>query len=338
MAVTMQQIADAVGVSRGTVDRALHNRGRVSADIQERILKTARELGYKMGSLGLEHTYTLGFILQSADTPTMRDVAAGIEQASWELKTRGVEIRIRELPGQDTDLLLQQIERFEADGIQGLALSPTNRPEVSERIDRLVAAGIPVVTFNSDVPSSQRMCFVGMDNYRAGQTAAWLTCQILPRGGKVFIVAGHLNNTAHTNRLNGFVDALSAEQRDNIQLLSFQPCFDRDDYAHEVTQHILSDHPDVSVIYVTSHGQSGVCQALQEHDLGGHVKVIAYDLNSLNRELLLNNLVHFVIDQRAFDQGYRPAHILSDFLLYNQKPEKSLLYTDISIRTKYNIS
>ena len=46
MAVTIQQIADAAGVSRGTVDRALNNRGRVDPDVAENIRKIAEELGY----------------------------------------------------------------------------------------------------------------------------------------------------------------------------------------------------------------------------------------------------------------------------------------------------
>lgn len=343
MSVTMQQIADAVGVSRGTVDRALHSRGRVKPEVAEKILQTAKEMGYRTNIIGqalarAKHNFRLGVILQSAETPTMQDVSRGVQQAGEELKSSGMDLLLREINGLDLGRVLEEIDALVKEGVQGIALSPADRPELVERIDFLCNHGIPVVTLNSDVPNSQRLCFVGMDNYRAGQTAAWLTCQMLPRGGKVFIVAGHLNNSAHTSRLNGFLDALAAEQRKNVQLLSFQPCFDRDDYAHEVTQHILQDHPDLGVIYCTSHGQEGVCQALSESGLAGQVKVIAYDLNLLNQHLLQDGLIHFVIDQRAFEQGYRPPYILTDYLLYDRIPESQCLYTDISIRTKYNIS
>ncbi len=343
MAVTMQQIADAVGVSRGTVDRALHNRGRVNPEVAERILQTARDMGYKTNIIGqalarTKRNFRLGIILQSVETPTMQDVIRGIRQAGEELRSSGLELDLREVQGLDLSRVLEEIDSLVREGVQGIALSPTDRPELVDRIDRLYNLGIPVVTLNSDAPSSRRLCFVGMDNYRAGQTASWLACQMLPQGGKVFIVAGHLNNTAHANRLSGFLDALASERRDNIQLLSFQPCFGRDDYAHEMTQHILQDHPDLGVIYVTSHGQEGVCQAISEAGLTGQVRVIAYDLNEPNRQLLENGMIQFVIDQRAFEQGYRPPFLLSDYLLYDRVPETRQLYTDISIRTKYNIS
>ena len=79
MAVTAQQIADLAGVSRGTVDRALHNRGRVNPEVKEKIQKIALELGYKPNLIGQalvrsKQDFKLGVILQSTETPTMQVV------------------------------------------------------------------------------------------------------------------------------------------------------------------------------------------------------------------------------------------------------------------------
>ena len=153
---------------------------------------------------------------------------------------------------------------------------------------------------------------------------------------KVLPLAGHLNNTAHNNRLNGFLDAIKAENTLNISTLAFQPCFDRDDYSHEITQHALRANPDLAAIYVASNGQKGVCQAIEEEGLKSRVKVAAFDLNELNMELLQSDSLSFVLDQEAFEQGYRPPFLLYEYLLHKKKPEKELLYTDIAIRTKYN--
>lgn len=342
MAVTSQQIAELAGVSRGTVDRALHNRGRVNPEVAARIFKIAEELGYKPNVIGqalvrTKRDFKLGAILQSAETPTMQDIAGGVQQIGKELSSSGVELLLREIRGLDVAQVLEQIDELLAEGVRGLAIAPNNAPELVERINELHKQGIPVVTLNSDSPGSRRLCFVGMDNYRAGQTAAGLMRQMLPNGGKVFTVAGHLNNTAHNNRLNGFLETLKAEQADDIELLPFQPCFDRDDYAHEVTQHILQAYPDLAAVYVTSNGQQGVCRAIEEEGRKGKVRVIAYDLNKPNRQLLQDGSLSFVLDQGAFEQGYRPLQILYDYLLYQKEPERDKMYTDILIRTKYNI-
>ena len=272
MAVTAQQIADLAGVSRGTVDRALHNRGRVNPEVKEKIQKIALELGYKPNLIGQalvrsKQDFKLGVILQSTETPTMQIVRAGVQRAAEELAGSGVELVLRDFQGLDTELMLEYIEELVSAGVQGIALSTDTAPEVRQCIDELHAQGIPVITLNADAPGSKRLCFIGMDNYRAGQTAACLLRLMLPEGGKVLPLAGHLNNTAHNNRLNGFLDAIKAENTLNISTLAFQPCFDRDDYSHEITQHALRANPDLAAIYVASNGQKGVCQAIEEEGL-----------------------------------------------------------------------
>nr|WP_297274954.1 LacI family DNA-binding transcriptional regulator [uncultured Agathobaculum sp.] len=341
MAVTAQQIAELTGVSRGTVDRALHNRGRVKPEVAARIRQVAAELGYRPNPIGqalvkTQREFKLGVILQSAETPTMQIACVGVQRAAEELHASGVELLLREVRGLDTERVLEAIEELVGQGIQGLAIAPNIETEIRQCIDDLYQQNIPVVTFNSDVPGSKRLCFIGMDNYRGGQTAAGLMCQLLPDGGKVFPLAGHLNNTAHNNRLNGFCDVLRQETAYDITLLPFQPCFDRDDYAYEITQHVLQTNPDLAGIYVASNGQQGVCQAVDEMGLKRKVKVIAFDLNALNLRLLQSDSLSFVLDQEAFEQGYRPPYLLYEYLMHQKQPEHALIYTDIAIRTKYN--
>ena len=341
MAVTAQQIAELAGVSRGTVDRALHNRGRVNPEVAAKIHKIAAELGYKPNLIGQalvksRREFKLGAILQSTETPTMQIVRAGVQRATEELAASGVELIMRENRGLDTEMVLEHIEELVSQGVQGLAIAPNNSPEIRQCIDELYEQGIPVITFNSDAPGSRRLAFIGMDNYRAGQTAAGLLRLMLPAGGKVLPLAGHLNNTAHNNRLNGFMDTINGETGNEIELLAFQPCFDRDDYAHEITQHALRANPDLTGIYVASNGQVGACAAVEEEGRKGKVKVVAFDLNPMNMELLQSDSLSFVLDQKAFAQGYRPPFLLFDYLQNKKAPEKELLYTDIAIKTKFN--
>lgn len=341
MAVTSKQIAELAGVSRGTVDRALHNRGRVNPEVAERIRQLAQELNYEPNALGralvkTSQGFRLGVILQSIETPTMRIVSQGVRQAAEELKSAGVELLIREISRLDAAQVLECIDQFVAEGVRGLAISPNNAPEIRTRIDELYEDGIPVVTLNSDAPGSKRLCFIGMDSYRAGQTAAGLMRLLLPGGGKVFPLTGHLNNTAHNSRLNGFTDTLAAEQADDITVLPFQPCFDRDDFAYEITQHILSANPDLAGIYVAANGQRGVCEAVEDAGRTGRVRVIAFDLTPPNDQLLRDGHISFLLDQDAFLQGYRPPLLLNDYLVHRRTPERELMYTDIRICTKYN--
>ena len=105
MAVTAQQIAELAGVSRGTVDRALHNRGRVNPEVAAKIHKIAAELGYKPNLIGQalvksRREFKLGAILQSTETPTMQIVRAGVQRAAEEL-AGGVVSGVREFSSLD---------------------------------------------------------------------------------------------------------------------------------------------------------------------------------------------------------------------------------------------
>ena len=89
MAVTLQQIAEAAGVSRGTVDRALNNRGRIRPEVEERIKRIAREMGYQPSRAGralamAKRKIRIGVILQYMETPFMQQVLKG----SWKQKKK----------------------------------------------------------------------------------------------------------------------------------------------------------------------------------------------------------------------------------------------------------
>ena len=105
MAGTIKEIAEKAGVSRGTVDRALNNRGRIRPEVAERIRAIADEMGYKPNQLGRalsmsRNNIKIGVILQGAETPFMKEVLKGIQEAcaevvqSWSIRSS---IRMRRM-------------------------------------------------------------------------------------------------------------------------------------------------------------------------------------------------------------------------------------------------
>lgn len=339
MAVTLRQIAEIAGVSRGTVDRVINNRGHVNEAVETRIRQIAAELGYEPNPVGqalarAKTNIKIGFLVQSVETPTMQTVVKGAEQAAAGLKAQGVEVVIRKLESLGEQRELDAIETFIKEGIKGLAITPSDSPEVCAALDRVVDNGIPVVTVNSDAPCSQRMCFVGIDNSRAGRTAAGLARSMLPEGGKMLALSAHPNNHGHRARYTSFAEELLRIAPD-IELLPLQHCFNRDDYAYELTLRALEENPDLDVIYVTAHGQHGVCRAIEK--VARHVRVIAYDITPQNCIDLAEGRIEFVIDQNAIVQGTQPIQLLYRYLMHGEKPETPEMYTDVLIKTRYNI-
>ncbi len=339
MAVTLQQIAEIAGVSRGTVDRALHNRGRVNPEVSARIRKIADEMGYAYHieqRPSREGGLKIGIILPSIETLTMQMTAQGARAAAEELRARGVEVLIREQEQFDGQRQLACIRELLDAGIHGLAISPTSDPEVCEMVDQLEDQGIPVVIFNGDLLVSKRLCYIGMDNARAGRAAAGLMHLMLPDGGEVLPITAHLTQYAHKLRYTSFMEEIE-KIAPNITLLSLQTCFNRDDFAYEITLHALERHPNLKGVYVAANGQHGVCDALRKVGLEGKIRIIAFDLNPQNYQDLLDDRVSMVLDQDAYTQGFQSLHILHQFLAFGQKPPRELMYTELAIKTKYNI-
>ena len=115
MAVTLRQIAELAGVSRGTVDRVMNNRGHVNEEVEARVRQIAAELGYEPNQAGralarAKVSVKIGFLIQSVETPTMQTVAEGAEEAAAKLRSRGLDVVIRKLESLGEQQELDAIE------------------------------------------------------------------------------------------------------------------------------------------------------------------------------------------------------------------------------------
>ena len=122
MAVTIQQIANLAGVSRGTVDRALNQRGRIAPDVEERIKQIAQELGYtkkERKGRGSKAQIRIGVVTQLARASFMLEINRGIRKAKEELAERGVEVLVREVLSVDSGEQLKAIDQLVEQGIAG---------------------------------------------------------------------------------------------------------------------------------------------------------------------------------------------------------------------------
>ena len=341
MGVTYKQIAEIVGVSRGTVDRALHNRGRVDPKVAKRIKEVAKELGFEPSRVGRalamsKKPIKIGVVAHLTETTFMQEVLSGIYQAQREIQGIGGELLIQKIPWADPQEQIRVIDQMMEEGIQGLAISPVEDEALRQRLKKVIESGLPVVTFNTDMVGIDRMCFVGLDNHRAGKTAAGLMNVLLgEQGGKILIIMGFMSNASQSQRVQGFVEevALAAP---NIEILGIQMSMDTEEKAQSITLQTIENYPDVKGVFMVSGGQEGVCRALKETGKN-NVKLIVFDMLPETSEGLQEGVIDFIIDQNALAQGRRPPRILFDYLFDQVNPALEYQFTDIIIKTKYNI-
>lgn len=346
MAGTIQQIAEIVGVSRGTVDRALNNRGRINPEVAKRIEQVAGELGYvpkhkkkeEDGAVPRGFGKKIGVVTQLSRSSFMIKVNEGIRDAAGKLADRGIQVVVKENASVDEEEQLRSIAELEAEGIDGLAVMPVDCDPIRLKLNELAdEKHIPLVTFNTDIVGTRRCCFVGLDNRKSGRTAAGLMGMMMRGKGKVLVVTGYFSNSAGSRRVDGFVEELK-DSFPEMELVGVLSSFDHTDEVERIIVNSMSVFPDLEGIFVASGGQAGVKKAFDKLNLKKRPYVIIYDLTPKNEKALMEGTVDFLIDQEGYDQGYRALSILADILERGRQPEKEYMYTEINIKTKYNLN
>ncbi len=343
MRVTLNQIAEAAGVSRGTVDRALNNRGRIKPEVAERVLKIAKEMGYRRNlagrALALSRTnLRIGVLVQAADTPNIKSVLEGIKEARAQVREFGFEVIIKTIQNIDPAQALNKLIELSEDGCSGIAVMPSEEPAFVSLVNSLSDKGIPVVTFNTDLEGSKRQCFVGQDSIQSGKVAAGLMAQILPPGSAVLSISGHPGFESHRNRVAGFVEELR-DIRPDLEFLPVRYAWDDSKTAENIAyQALISRKKEQDMgIYLAAAGLDGVTKGVRRANACASVKLISNDLTEENIRLIKNGEADFLIGQDPHTQGMEPVMILFRQLFENKEARSEPLYTDITIKTKYNV-
>lgn len=342
MAVTLQQIAERAGVSRGTVDRALNNRGRIRAELAEEIKHIAEEMGYRPNRAGralamAKRSIRIGAIVQEASTPFIQEVIKGIESAKDEVEYMGGTVLVKQIADSDAQKTIRAMEELRAEDVYAIAINPMQDQELQKMIDRFVDEyNIPIVTLNTDLPETRRLCYVGQNSIECGRTAAGLMKEIVKEKGSIAVVSGYPGNPSVTGRVIGFMQEMEVICPE-LTVLEPRYTFNNDKMAELIAKQFMAEYLDLRAIFISSHAEIGVCRALREHFPDRDVKIIACDILGDARTELMQKQVSFLLEEDPYIQGFEPIMILFRLLFDGKSPEKEFEYTDIIIRTKYNI-
>ncbi len=339
MAVTIQQVAEACGVSRGTVDRALHNKKGVRPEVAAQIQEAARQMGYispRVRPAIDDRTVRIGVVLHSAASPFMQILADIFRTHPTEVMLP-VETIVRVQENREPKLQLALIDELvESLHVDGLVLAPLASERIRERIDSLTERGIPVVTVNTDIEDSSRLAYVGPDSIASGRAAAALMGLALGGQGMVLpITDQQFGHYADSQRLSGFT-AEMAENFPGIHLLPPVSCYLDSELIERTVLRELENNPMLNGIYPSTAVRTGAFRAVQRAGVAGKVHVVVHDLTPDNLDMIRAGVVDFAIGQEVQVQGTLPLRLLYQYLTRRQAPEKRILTTNIEIKFRYN--
>ena len=299
---TIEDVAVEAGVSVATVDRVLNGRAAVRPQTADRVEKAIRRLNYQPDRLAARlaraREYRFCFILPEGSNAFMTSLAEAVQEEALRMSREKVVIDLIHTDVFDAQQLASTLDTI-GPSYDGVAVVALDHPRVREALNALAERGVTVVTLVSDVPSSRRAHYVGIDNSAAGRTAATLMGRYLSgKRGKVGLIAGSLSLRDHIERQFGF-EQVMAHDFPNLTLLPVREGRDDRVKVQAVAEQLLADHPDLIGLYNVGAGSGGSAAALEQAGRAREVVFITHELTEDTRRALIDGTIDVIINQDA---------------------------------------
>lgn len=326
--VTIQDVAKYAGVSAGTIDRVIHNRGKVSGVKRERIEEAIRVLNFNPNilarTLALGNRFVISVLIPEAPyTGHYWSVPLkGIEQARNTYRDFGIETDFFFYHLFDETSFVEQANKILSAQPAGVILAPLFVRESVAFIHALRAKGIPYVFIDSDIREAEKLAYIGPDIYQSGKVAARLMSAVTSREDEVLILhmVKGIDNAAATGRMEeGFRNHYreDPESHDRIHTLTINSTDTEELYA--ALDRMYKKNPGIQGVFVTNSKSWQVSAFHRRNSL--KKRIVGFDLVGENIACLKNGGIDYIISQNPLRQGSRAVQVLFELFLYKNKPQ-----------------
>lgn len=346
--IRIKDIAQRAGCSIGTVDRVIHNRGKVSGPVRQKILSIIQELDYKPNVnarvLASKRTLTLGILL-----PSYR------KGEYWELPNLGISDAIERYSGQGYHIQplhtgYNSPGKFHSSGmkmlsaeVDGIIMSPSSYKETIRLVRSYFQHNKPFILIDSDIQGIPSLSFIGKDPVQSGLTVAKLIHQMTRhiRGKKLIWTINLSKNLAQMYALlareSGFMNYYADKQLQGEYKFQGIDMEDRGTQSWIDQQvEILAGEGMPDAIYVTGSRVFKIARALQKMKLSDKPLLIGHDLIRANMERVRDESIDFLIEEEARRQGYLAVESMIRSVVHQEKIDKKQMM-NLMIYTRENL-
>jgi ribose transport system substrate-binding protein len=266
-------------------------------------------------SCGSAHDSDEFYVLISANlqVPYWQAAGAGFSNAASQMKVRS---DFQGPQNYDTKVERDALNAAVQKKASGILLAVTDPALLKDSIDKAVAAGIPVITLDSDAPASKRLFFIGTNNYQAGMAGGKRLAQELKDKGNV-VVFTMPEQANLQDRLRGYRDAL--ESHPEIKITRVVDIQGDPRIAFDTTTQIIGKEKDKVDAFVCLEAQSGkeVAGVLDSYHITGKV-VMAMDTDPETLDWIQKGGIAATIAQKPYTMAFVGLQMLDN--LYHHKP------------------
>ncbi|ACL70733.1 substrate-binding domain-containing protein [Halothermothrix orenii] len=267
---------------------------------------------------------TIAFVPKSLDNPIFLDT---LEAAQKEARRLGVRLEWVAPFTTSTEGQIKVVKNLIQRRVDGIIISANDSNALKEIINKAVKSGIAVATFDSDVPGSDRLFYVGTDNWRAGYELGKALLQVLKRKGiktekyKVMVLSGGKEALNLKKRVKGFAKAV--EEEIDIEIKDILYCNDDFQLANELVENYIKSHPDIDIILFVGGWPFYVPpDAMPRFQKWARQGGIAIGIDIFYSALVLQKegMIQYLVGQDFSGMGQLSLRYLVRFLRSGQKP------------------
>lgn len=254
------------------------------------------------------------FVSANLQVPYWKTAGTGFSNAGGQMKGVRYEFVGPQTydPKAERDALDQAVQKKAT----GILLGVTDPAVLKDSIDKAIAAGIPLITVDSDAPASKRLFFIGTNNYQAGFTGGQRLAQLLKGKGNV-VVFTMPDQSNLQERLRGYKDALA--KTPDIKITRVVDIQGDPRIAFDTSTQIIGKERDKVDAFVCLEAQSGkeVANVLDSYHITGKT-VMAMDTDQETLDWIQKGGIAATIAQKPYTMAFVGLHMLDD--LYHHKP------------------
>ncbi|HEX2975374.1 MAG TPA: LacI family DNA-binding transcriptional regulator [Bacteroidales bacterium] len=340
----IKDIAKLAGVSIGTVDRVLHDRGEVAEKTKERIQSILRETSYSPNVMAQVLKSKKSYhIVSLLPEPT-------VINSYWQKHPVGMSKAIEELDPFPINLSIVNFDMENEKDFQvntgkilgmspdGVLLAPIFKSESIAFCRELSKRKIPFVFIDGYIESADFLAYIGENVYQSGKVAGQLLDMVTEETKDILVVnvAKNIQNVHHLRkRTEGFMSFFDKSCRNKGRKLSINIPEPEPSAVQKAMDDILKNYPDIGAIFISGSKSYLIANYMRERGLTS-INLIGYDLLDTNVEFLKQGIIRFLIGQRPEEQTYKGVKKLFEYLSLNKTPE-NFEYLPVDIVTSENV-
>lgn len=342
MKITLKEIAKLAGVSRGTVDRAINNRGQIAPEIKIRIIKIAEQHGYRKNiiasNLAKNKKISIDVILPDPDFDSYwKEPLRGIKNLEPQLSNFRFSLRYRFFRLNNSDSYSSALNDAIQSKPDGILTAPVFLKESMQYFRIAEQNNIPFICINSEINHTDIISYIGQNSFEGGQIAGSLFDKHKTKGNEIIVLTlGHdTNNAVHinnkikglqeynsTNRCGFKVQDYVISDFENVEILK--------QYANKIEKRKNNIK---GILFTNSRAYKFLNATKLNQLLLPGITYIGFDLVPENITLLKSNKLTYILNQSPQKQGYLGLMNFFNYFIHNRKlSEKIYLPIDIVIK------